>query len=709
MARRVRPGKEKGLTDSPGPATSSEETLNSALQDGADPEGPGEQKSDAPEMSNDEVLKCINGYYDEAFAAKKTRMLKNKKNQMAYMDQQDFSHKQPGQSAEFLPKISTSAEQFSAFLKRSLVQFGDWFTIGLSDNSKPYITDEQIKKLVKLYIHNIPDGENKFRKFESIIADAGKAALLDSLIILKVHGRKVTERVFSTEPGEHILSDSGVEVRGDPYLKTDEKDTWRLCIDMVKPEDYFPDPTGNGLYEIHETERDYFKVLDLAKQGIYDIDVVKAIKEDFDRDDSDFQKRKPQTLGQNRAEKPGFRKKIVIRECWGTLLNKDGEVVHRNCLSAVANKKYVIRKPEPNPFWHQESPFVTCPLIRVPHSVWHKALYDSASDLNIALNEMFNLMIDGGMAAVWGIKQVRGDYLEDPRQISDGIPQGITLAVKETLPAGEKVLETVSNGAVPQDAMAIYEMLSREFTQAALTNDIKLGSLPPRQVKATEITSAEQNQSVTLDSITADIENDCIEQVLRKSWLNILQHVEDFDKEEIKLAIGPAAAMFLTSTTSAQRFGLFANIATFDVNGLSSMLSRVRDFQKTAGLLQMVSGNPMLMQAFMKNYSIDRILKQALKQLNINPDDIALSQDEMKNVPQIIAQTMLFAQMMAGQLPGQQPDSPGAPGGAPMPIASAGPGGMASPGPGNGAAGPMNEMTSQVNQEANPTTGMRMN
>jgi hypothetical protein len=53
-------------------------------------------------------------------------------------------------------------------------------------------------------------------------------------------------------------------------------------------------------------------------------------------------------------------------------------------------------------------PFVAASLMRVPLSVWHKALFDNAVNLNIAMSELFSLLLDVGLAA---------------RQISSGIPE----------------------------------------------------------------------------------------------------------------------------------------------------------------------------------------------------------------------------------------------------------------------------------------------
>jgi hypothetical protein len=54
------------------------------------------------------LLKVLRESREQAEDARRDRMEKNARNMDAFMDRQDFSDKQEGQSAEFLPKISTS-------------------------------------------------------------------------------------------------------------------------------------------------------------------------------------------------------------------------------------------------------------------------------------------------------------------------------------------------------------------------------------------------------------------------------------------------------------------------------------------------------------------------------------------------------------------------------------------------------------------------
>lgn len=635
----------------------------------------------SPSPSESQVIQAVRQYRMEAEKAKKTRLQLNRANMAAYMGLQDWSGKQKGQSREFIPKTATSVEQFAAFVKRALTQVGsDWFQPQLGKDSKSPLTDEQIRSLINCYIDNLPAGM-KTTSLAVVLSDAVKVGLLEALIILKVHGRGFEDRVFSVEPGIPIFGEDGRARMTEPKLKQVPFTRWKLQIDAVRPEDYSPDPTGRNLYEIHRVERDLHEVIDAAKAGIYDPSAVMAIHESYER--SMDETRRAALRGQDETTSPGFRKKIVIDEFWGTILTEDGRVAERNVLTAIANDRWMIRPPEPNPYWHQESPFVAAPLLRVPFSVWHKAVYDHASPLNVALNELFNLMLDGGIASVWGIKELNMDKLDDPRQVSGGIPQGETLLVRGTT-ANDPALHVHNSGQVPRDAMSMFQALEKEFNAAAFTNELKLGNLPGKQVLATEVMEASQSQAVTIDSIAADLENEVMEQALRKGFLCILQNADDLDSEEVVAAIGTRAALTLARMAPAERYAALARRAQFKVNGLSETLSQVRQFQKFMALLQAVSANPILLRAFLIRFSGNKALTTIMKYLNINPEGIEKSEEELAKLGAETQEVMMLGGMMGGK------------GG------SENGGGAAGASQGTGEPG----LPAEISQEQNPMTGM---
>ncbi len=637
------------------------------------PQGPVETIAE-PSDEGINIIHSINAFRTESEDARRTRLHNMDRNWDAFLGRQDFSHKIKGQSREFLPKVPVSVEQLSAMIKRSLVQFGDFFSVRLDADLEDRISGDTVRELLKPFLNDLWGANNKTQVFSTTISDAVKQALLKSLIILKIHGGNMKKRTFRFEQG------------AENPLVMQEDDEWHLRIDLCRVEDYYPDPTGNGLYEIHRVERDLHNVLEMAEAGIYNMAMVRQlIGTDHKRPEDEKLKERDRNQGETTT--PSFRKRVVLDEFWGTLLNSDGTIAHRNVVATVANERFLIRPPEPNPFWHQESPFVVAPLLRVPHSVWHKAMFDHATDLNLALNELFNLMVDGGLASVWGVSQIRTEDLEDPSQIANGIRQGITLAVKQTLPHNSKVYEKLSEGSVPPEALQMFAMLGQEFSSASMTSELKLGAMPPanQKIPATAILESSQTQNLMLDGMVADIENEVMAPALRKSWLTVLQNADALPDSAFSTPYDRKVGLIIMRASPEERFAMFAGKTQFNVFGLSATMTRALDFQKIMALLQAVGTNPLLLQAFMAKFSPDKTLVQLLRTLNINPATLFKSREEQANDKATMERTAGAAKMLQAGPKNAEGQAAG--------VAS---------GPGTGGS----PMTATIQQGANPASGM---
>lgn len=586
-------------------------------------------------MEDELIIQYINSSLTEAEGARRERMSLNRRNKDASRGLQDWSRKDEGQSREFIPKTVSSLEAFAATIKRGMTQFGNWFSVDMPEDS--LIDGNQVRAILMSFFNDMPCGRGKTTNISHVMSDGAKTGLLESLIIIKVHGQRVETRNFfgnKTKP-------------------------WKLKLELVPTENYYPDPTGHGLYEIHRVERDLSHIIEMAEQGVYDKEVVDSIEQDFILQDLEHQERKNEK-NLDESESPQFRKRVVIDEYWGDILGDDGRVKHKNIMAAVANEKWLIRKPTKNPFWHGESPFVAGPLLRVPFTVWHRALYDQAVPLNEAMNEMFNLMLDGGLASVWGIKQIRPDWLEDPRQASNGLPQGMTLVVNDTAPPNARVVEQVTTGQIPNDALAMYNLLDKEFNAASMTNDIKLGLLPSKQVKAAEVLEASQSQAATLDAILTDFEW-YIKEVIRKSWMTILQNADNISVSDIDSSAGRRVALTLSRLSQRERFNALGFPRGFKVFGLSATVARSRDFQKLMALLQVIQQNPLLINAFHKKYSEDKIISHAMNLINLDTSLIERSEQEIQQAEAELQQAQQINQSGVAQTSSQPTGEAGTP------------------------------------------------
>lgn len=638
----------------------------------------------------DHVLAC----FDEAEQARSDRDSQNQENLLTYSGKQDWSHKIEGQSTEFLPMLAMSVEQIAAFIKRGLVDFGQWFGMEVPPGGP--LTSDQARDLLSVKLEHLNrDDENKL-DFATLVSDGTKVGILQSMIVLKIHGADLPKRTWIAKRGTKIKT---VSITGPGGAKVGETQVphrtsslvqreihqWRLLIELVQPNDYYQDPTGNGLYKIQRIRRDLADVIDMSEgeDPIYDPDAVAQIEADYRGHDTELDEARMKQ--QNVATSPGFRKQVEILEYWGDLLDEDGHVAHRNIVCAVANQKYLIRPPEPNPFWHGQSPFVAAPLMRVPFSVNHKAIADMAGALNLAANELFSLLLDGGLAAVWGTRQVRPGMLERPEEIANGIPQGKTLQVKDELPIGAKVLERIDTGEAPQYAFGMFQTLKAEYNLAALTSELRAGNLPQKDTKATEVIAAQHGIDTVFDGMIHDCEKTIIEPALWKAWAVMMQHMDDLDAQEVVTVIGPRAALALGRMTPAERFVTYVSGAKVRVTGLSAMASAARDFAKITALLQATGSNPLLLQAFLKRFSGDKLLTQMLRAINLNPQSMEADAGEMGGGPgDRLAQLAAHAQVTGGA-PGRNGALPAA------------------------ESGGRPDIPAEVNQNVNPLSGLTAN
>lgn len=587
---------------------------------------------------DDPVAQCIWNYKEEAKTARVNRAQKNRENWECYHMRQDWGHKKRGQSKEFLAKQTMAVEQITAFLQQGLMDTGEWFRVTAAPGvQNPKILPDEIKELVYQQI-----SKNDFPYF---LSDTLKTGLLASLMIVKVGGKKVKKSVFEAR---------GADLSGDKKLIRKDKQVWQLDLKLVRHEDYFPDPTGKKLYEIQRIELDYWELLEMAEEhpGYFDMEKVRNVQ----ASDEEMQKTKKARETDQNIRQSGYRKLVTIYECWGKFIEPNtGKVLHDNSVAVMSEQGDILMPPRENPLWHGGSPFNVSSIIRVPHSVHHKALMDAATRHNLAENELYNLMLDASMGSVFGIRQIKTGYLEDPEQVANGLYPGMTLLVNSSCPPGEKVLERVDTSALSPDAMNLLNITDREFQQSALTNDTRLGSLPQRAVKATEVVASNQSITGVFNGIVKMIEECFLAPLLEKCWLTMAQNMDDLDSDETKALIGEDRALILSQMTAEERFANSALGHQYQVFGLSTTLNKIQDFRKITTLLQSIGGSPQMMQEFMRKYSMTKLLGEIIKSLDIDESKIEADPEEQAQRAQEMQQQQQAAIAQAQAENGQTP------------------------------------------------------
>jgi hypothetical protein len=644
--------------------------------------------------SEGEILRAIDRYRENAWRARWSRADLNKQAWDFYHGRQDFSHKMKHQSKEFLPDFPMAVEQIAGTIEQGLVDFSDWFDVeAMSD--QPIIDPGTIRKLLTYFLERLYEPGNQAESAYTIsrcVGDAVKMGLLEAVLTVKVYAVDLETPRFVLERGSVPMAAGNHPVTGELVIYEQPTEhvrrvvipQTRLAIDIVPWEDFFPDPSNQGLYTIHEVSR---SLADLRQNPDYNPEVLDRIAAGRQWTSSggtmpDYEKRR--RSGQAQTEEGALPGRV--RETWGRVVDlRDGkELLPEGLVTTAANE--FLREPGPNPFWHGKRPFVCAPLVRVPLSSVHKSLSDHAVPMARAQNEMMNLMIDGGLASVWGVRQIRTDLLENPEEVSEGIPQGYTGVLKPGTPVNEKFLERVDDGSEPQFGVDMLNRLGAAFQSALVLPDLARGVLPPRQVKATEIVQAQQASQGLYSVIAGRLEDCFIGPVLELSWQTLWQYLDDFTESELLQLLGASRALALQTLTQEQRFVMLAQAAKFHVRGLRSLNQRQQDFAKITTLLQSIGVNPALLMAFDSKFSVPKLLEVMVKAVGIDPSTIEKTPEEIEaQQAQQAAAAASGGGMpgMPGAPPGpggpqQGPPAPGTPSSGPTDVGTNGTGGIGS-------------------------------
>ena len=561
-------------------------------------------------MKNDKAyaLRYALAVREESEMAKKDRMDMNEDNYTMYHLKHDFSQKMPGQSKEVLSKTRNATESSKSTFQQALADLGEWYRITSRSKEDPEGQSLPIKPYEMQCLMNYMLGR---ANYFSHVGSSVQSGLLGSLSISRVHGQLIPKPKFTVRKG-------GKGSRAKTEVLVDENLTWELRFKDIRQEDYFPDPTCSGLFEIDECMMDLHLLKKLAKDDPdYDMTAINKLKSWGDADLSGAERARE--TGQN-ISAPRMRPQVKLTNFFGTIVDEvTGDILHENCIMTIANDTDIIRGPVSNPMWHQKNDIVAAALIEFTNSPWGVAMMDAGTKHNRSLIELFNLMLDSAFKAVWGVNQIRTDVLNDPTQITDGIKWGTNLQVNSSLPLGGKVMEPVITGEIPSEVLQMFNILTQETLTSMKTNDLRMGAQSMRAVKATEVVAAENSITSEFQGIAKNFESKKIQPELELACWTICQNWDLIDSEVFSSLFGVERGEQMAAMKPQEVFVGTVNGMKFEVFGISETLRRQADFRKYTTFMQVMGASPMFMEAYLQaGYTFDKLLEQVMTAIDIN-------------------------------------------------------------------------------------------
>ncbi len=553
-------------------------------------------------MDDHEIVQLLNGYFEEAENARETGLEPRhdvwEQNLNAFWMRHDFTDKQPWQSREKSSAVASYCERFAAGQREALMSDPNWIEI-----------------------------EDRYDE----TGELGKFATKLTRLALDFAGTNLSGQpvAFEHDFGNHVLTGTLMAMCA---AVTWDPRNGRVQIEQRDPRQTYLDPTGRGLYRVSFWETDKETLLRMAElknqlgEPLYD---AEAIEELVATHSLDVAQNLEDSSGQG-AHLTSARTPILIKEWLVDLIDTSGgnaekKVVRERQLIVTANDSVIIRGPEKNPYWHGKDWVVFHTVLQSPMKSVGGRTYVETFRPSVQTHEnVTNRILDAFSLSSLNAFEVNPDVLDDPSALEEGISPNMTIFRDPDAPAGDLAVRPIELGRqTGQDASNIWNATRRDMQEAGGQSDLSLGQTARGETTATEAQLSNAGQSALQNSISIDIDVAYLAPICELVYYTALQHVGSASKG-IWSALSEDEQQMLT----ARRSEFKEQPIQVRAKGLTNSVKRKQRLRGLTGALNVIGGNPVLMQEYMKDYSVGKLVARLLSDFGVDTNDLALSSDQ---------------------------------------------------------------------------------
>lgn len=548
----------------------------------------------------DKLVSILSGYLDEADNNRKAglnpRDTKWTENLDLYWNRVDFSKKADWQAKETMPEVPTYVDRFAAALKEAIVATPEGFYTVVDPADKDGDMSHNIKKLTDQW--------------------------------LSICGRNQVGQLL---PFPAVFEE---QMKLGAIMACAQVVTWkndvpngRVAIESLDPRFVWLDHTYRNLYRIRRTEIDrhelgtMVKAKDSKGKPIFNLNEIERMVGQFSQSMADEAYK--QELSGSGTQISSSRKPIQLDEYIATVVDEQGNVLADRALIVLADGKYVVRGPERNPFWHGKDWMLYTPLVTAPLSVYGRSYMEDFGSVASTFTTLTNMILDAVHTSSLRAFAVVPAMLANPGQLAEGISPNKMFMLEDGYKA-EDFAKALELGTLPPEAVAVWKAMKSELSEAASLNEIGIGQFAPHaRTSATEVTGTQQNSSALIRSVAQTVETRHLDPTLDLVWKTGLQHASPNDP-----ALAAAVGQDMYDALIANRKELIKRPITFQSRGISSLIQRSQMFKSLIGLMSVIASNPNLLQEFMKEISVEKLVKRIFELANVDLSSIKMTERE---------------------------------------------------------------------------------
>lgn len=523
-----------------------------------------------------------------------------------YRSYRDFSKKKGWQHKIVAPTVYPAIKGASGLIQRILMKSDEFFKfVPERQDNAPQQADPMTGQPIEDNMDNFARAFTRKVRFHidecgfiDKFGEAVESALACMLGVLKFTPKLVMDtRViwgpipFTDEEGKPVVGPSG-----EPYIKEfgfvqETAERAKLFCEVVNPLLLrFP---LDASYFIEETRVPLWELLDNREGLEFNKRELNRLKRE-DYESAAFTEAEQNRLKmlQIKEHKNQFRKEVVLHTFYGTVTDRQGNVVFRDARFIVANQKYLITKPGPVPYWLRKHNYVLITPLKVLFQAIGAGMVDGIRPIINAIDNLVNIAGDKMLYAMIPPSEVNVDALSDPQQAEGGLVPGKLFKTKG--PLGQ-ALRQLQPGDIPPGGFSLIELFKMFIQNYTGWTEFMMG-MPTRKgsVTATEVERKTEASSLSFENIAASIEKGGVIESVEIVRDFCVQYFMDPALNPETIDIFMQEKIDLMNLPEAERFAFVNKRYPIKVKGLTAFFDAEKDRKDLIDLVGVISQVPAL-------------------------------------------------------------------------------------------------------------------
>lgn len=525
----------------------------------------------------------------------------------------NWSHKKDDNSKIHINRVGIAHEQAKANFKQALMNFEKWL---VCEPSTAFVDDNEVisRDVAKRMVIRALEKTNV------------KAKITDNI------GIGLVENLMATKITPHIVERNTANGKIKEFHVKHEI----LDINTYYKDPYSPD--GCALYEFQESMID--KHVLLASAGKKQSTKTPYLKHEVEKLSIGVETDELLEQEENRGTQvhlPATRRRhrVLIHEMWGTFLDENGlpmkytkedgnEIELKDVVFTIANNECIISEPVKFPTYDGESYFLSMQLLRSNVNLYGRSILEPGVDMNQAENEIFNAALDAGLKEAYNATIAHYSGFLDKSQLEGGIKPGVTYWRNDAIPIGAPLIESLPTGKIPPALLNLMGVIKQTGTENVLSNVPAQGGVVNKQVKATELSIANQSIGGLIESLASDIEDIYIENYAKKVFNLVLQHKQHLtDDDLVYIFDGNKERITQFKEVSPKEcFKAYGGFFKFRGKGIRSVAANMRQAQTLVQVMSMIVANPLMAQSFERQgYDVTKMIDEVLQNMGLDTEN----------------------------------------------------------------------------------------